>query len=253
MLQAIALAYGRGNYGEDIPASRYMDKLNVFVIAGLFAAVLLARSWLCGVHSKKFTMLAPLIFAAVVFFGLGRISEIVVEKLLLPTRMMNLIAEEQVRSYLATGNESDFLEEPTVRPDAKAALAVLRDPTLQTILPAVCLPPTPHPVTGRFTAVSQWLLRNSVLILYCGLGLSVALAGRTLIRSPLGLAWENLPAFIVLLTLLAMTGLVWSKAPVKRETIERDLDYRLAAYFKSVNNTKREAIFDQKAAALENK
>jgi hypothetical protein len=139
-----------------------------------------------------------------------------------------------------------------VRPDASVALAVLRDPTLQTILPAVCLPPTPHPITGRFTAVSQWLLRNSVLIMYCGLGLSVVLVGRVLIRSPLGLAWENLPAFIALLALLAALGFVWSKAPVKRETIERDLDYKLAAQFKSVNNSKRAAIFDQKAGALEN-
>jgi hypothetical protein len=61
-----------------------------------------------------------------------------------------------------------------------------------------------------------------------------------------------LPAFIAVLALLAALGFVWSKAPVKRETIERDLDYKLAAQFKSVNNSKRAAIFDQKAGALEN-
>jgi hypothetical protein len=48
VLQSAALAYGRGNFGEDVPASRYMDKLNVFVIAGLFATVLLGRFWLRG-------------------------------------------------------------------------------------------------------------------------------------------------------------------------------------------------------------
>ncbi|HUB87721.1 MAG TPA: hypothetical protein VMB22_07490, partial [Verrucomicrobiae bacterium] len=250
-LQSIALAYGRGSFGEDFPASRYMDKLNVFVIASLFAVVLLARLWLRGALSKKFALLPPLIFAAVVFFGLGRISEIVVEKLLLPTRMMNLVAEEQVKTFMATGNEHDFLEEPTVRPDPKVALAVLHDAKLQTILPAVCLPPADSHLTGRFTAVSQWLLRNSVLILYSGLGLAIILVGRILICSPLGLAWENLPAFITLLALLAALGFVWSKAPVKRETIERDLDYKIAAYFKSVNNTGRAAVYERAAEALQ--
>jgi hypothetical protein len=129
---------------------------------------------------------------------------------------------------------------------------VLRNAKLQTILPAVCLPPTDAPVTGRFAAVSQWLLRNSTGILYCGLGLFVGLIGYALIRSPLGLAWENLPAFIALLAILAALGFAWSKAPVKRETIERDLDYKLAAYFKSVNNLKRAAIFEHKAELLKN-
>jgi hypothetical protein len=243
VLQSAALAYGRGNFGETIPASRYMDKLNVFVIAGLFAAVLLARFWMRGAVSKKFALLPPLIFAAVIFFGVCRISEIVVENLLLPTRMMNLIAEERVGTFMTTGNERDLLEEPTVRPDPKVALGVLRDASL---------PPTFVLVKGRFTGVSQWLLRNSVLILYCGLGLSVALVGCALIRSPLGLAWENLPAFIALLTLLAVLGFVWSRAPVKRETIERGLDYKIVDYFKSVNNSKRAAIFEHKAEALGN-
>ncbi|MGD0253577.1 MAG: hypothetical protein ABSC01_12880, partial [Verrucomicrobiota bacterium] len=70
-------------------------------------------------------------------------------------------------------------------------------------------------------------------------------------RSPLGLAWENLPAFIALLTILAALGFIWSNTPVKRETIERDLDYKLAAQFKSMNDLKRAAIFEHKADALQ--
>jgi hypothetical protein len=89
-------------------------------------------------------------------------------------------------------------------------------------------------------------------MLYCGLGLFVGLIGYALIRSPLGLAWENLPAFIALLAILAALGFAWSKAPVKRETIERDLDYKLAAYFKSVNNLKRAAIFEHRGDLLKN-
>jgi hypothetical protein len=235
-----------------VPVSRYLDILNIFIMASLFASVLLAQFWLRGVFSIKFTLLPPLVFSAVIFFGLCRISQIVVDNLLLPTRMMNLVAEERVETFMATSDERDLLEPPTVRPDPEVVLGVLCNAKLQTILPAVCLPPADASVTGRFTTVSQWLLRNSTEMLYCGLGLFVGFVGYALIRSPLGLAWENLPAFIALLAILAALGFVWTKAPVKRETIERDLDYKLAAYFKSVNNLKRAAIFEHKAELLKN-
>ncbi len=251
-LQAVALAYGRANYGGIFPVSRYLDILNVVIIASLFASVLLAQFWLRGAFSIKFTLLPPLIFAAVIFFGLCRISQIVVDNLLLPTRMMNLVAEERVATFMATGDQRELLEQPTVRPDPELVLRVLNDAKLQTILPAVCLPPADAHVTGRFTAVSQWLLRNSTWLLYGGLGLFAGLIGYALIRSPLGLAWENLPASIAWLTILAAAAFVWSKAPVKRETIERDLDYKLAAHFKSADNLKRAAIFEHKARMLEN-
>jgi hypothetical protein len=250
VLQSAALAYGRANYGDVVPVSRYLDILNIFIIANLFASVLLAQLWLRGAISIKFSLLPPLVFFAVIFLGLCRISQIVVDNLLLPTRMMNLVAEERVETFMVTGDERDLLEPPTVRPDPEVVLGVLRNAKLQTILPAICRPPADAPVTGRFAAVSQWLLRNSTGMLYCGLGLFVGLVGYALIRSPLGLAWENLPAFIALLAFLAALGFAWSKAPVKRETIERDLDYKLAAYFKSVNNLKRAAVFEHKAEAL---
>ena len=252
VLQSAALAYGRANFGGIFPISRYLDILNVFVIAGLFASMLLAQFRLRGAFSVKFTLLPPLVFSAVILFGLCRISQTVVEDLLLPMRMMNLVAEERVETFMATGNERDLFEPPTVRPSPKETLKVLRNPKLQTILPAGCLPTADAHVTGRFTAISQWLRQNSTRMIYCGLGLFVGLMGCALIRSPLGLAWENLPAFIALLAILAALGFVWSKAPVKRETIERSLDYNLAAYFKSVNNLNRAAIFEHKAEAMKN-
>jgi hypothetical protein len=252
VLQAAALAYGRGNYGDIFPISRYLDILNVFVIASLFASLRLAQFWLRGAFSTKFSLFLPLVFSAVIFFGLGRISQIVVTDLLLPTRSMNLVAEERVATFMATGDQRELLEQPTVRPDPEVVLEVLRTSQLQTILPAVCLPPADAHVTGRFTAVSQWLLRNSIGLLYCGLGLFAGLIGCALMRSPLGLAWENLPAGIAFLAILAALGFVWSKAPVKRETIERNLDYKLAADFKSTNNLKRAAIFEHKAELLKN-
>ncbi|MGA2278783.1 MAG: hypothetical protein ABSG80_00615 [Verrucomicrobiota bacterium] len=250
VLQSVGLAYGRANYGEMIPASRYMDVLNVFVVANLFTTVLLSQLWIRGQFSKWAGMLLPLVFAGVIFFGLCRISQIVVENLLLPTRMMNLAAEERVATFMAGGDEHDFFEPPTVRPSPEVALGVLRNTKLQAILPAVCLPTADAHVTGRFTAVSQWLLQNSTWILYGGLSLFVGLIGYALIRSPLGLARENLPAFIALLTILAALGFVWSKAPVKRESVEYTLQRELAAHFKSVGNFKRAAIHEHKADAL---
>jgi hypothetical protein len=250
LLQSATLAYGRANYADVFPVSRYLDILNVFVIASLFASLLLAQCWLRGAFSSKFTLLPPLVFSAVIVFGLCRISQIVVDDLLLPTRAMNLVAEERVATFMATGNERDLLEPPTVRPNPEKALRVLRSTKLQTILPAVCLPPADARVTGRFTAVSQWLLRHSTGLLYGGLGLFAGLIGYALNRSPLGLAWENLPAGIAMLALLAALGFVWSKAPVQRETVERDLDNQLAAHFKSENNLERAAIFEHKAEAL---
>jgi hypothetical protein len=248
-LQSATLAYGRANYGDIIPASRFMDVMNIFVIASLFAMLLLPQWW--GQRFPNWAgMLLPLAFAGVIFFGLCRISQIVVDNLLAPTRMMNLVAEERVETYWATGNERDFLEPPTVRPNPELALRLLCDPKLQPILPAACLPPTALQETGRLAASSQWLLRNSTLILYGGLGLFIGLGGYRLVRDPLGLVWQNVPAFIALLTLLAALGFVWSKAPIKRETIEQALQNRLVDYFKSVNNLKRAAFHEHKAEAL---
>jgi hypothetical protein len=152
---------------------------------------------------------------------------------------------------MATGNERDFFEEPTVSPDPKVVLEVLRDAQLQTIMPAANLAPAAVPVTGRLSGISDWLLRHAVLIFYAGLGIGIALLGVALMRSPSGLAWENLPACLILLALLGALGFAWTKSPTRRETVERQLQYQLAGYFKSVNNSKRAAIHEQKAELLD--
>ena len=92
-LQSAAIAFGRANYGDGFPASRYMDVLNIFVIAGIFAVPLLLRSWTRGKLAGQLAPLLPLVFAGVIFFNLGKISQLVVEQLLTPTRLMNLVAE----------------------------------------------------------------------------------------------------------------------------------------------------------------
>jgi hypothetical protein len=249
-LQSVVIAYGRANYGEVIPASRYMDVLNVFVIASLFATVLFGQLWERDRFPKWNGMLLPLIFAGVIFFGLCRISQIVVEDLLVPTRLMNLIAEERVETFMATGNERDLLERPTVRPDPKVTLNVLRNAKLQTILPAACLPPASSRVTGRFIAVSQCLLKHSIAILLCGLILFVVLCGYGLARGTIGLTRGNPAGIIALLAGLAALGFVWSKRSLQRESVEYDLQQQLAAGFKSANNLKRAATHEHKAEEL---
>jgi len=251
-LQSAAIAYGRANYGDGVPASRYMDVLNIFVIASLFATGLLRQLWTGGTFSKWAAPLLPLVFAGVIFFGLVQVSQLVVQGLLVPTRMMNLVAEERVETFMATGDERELFETPTVRPDPKVTLGILRNKKLQTILPAVCLAPTTHPVTGRFTAVSQWLLKNSPLILMGGLALFAGLCGFGLARKTLGLVGADLGGTIALLAALTALGFVWSKSPIQRTTIERELHYKLAAYFTSVDNPKRAAIHEHKAEALKN-
>jgi hypothetical protein len=250
VLQSAGLAYGRANYGEVIPASRYMDVLNVFVIASLFTTVLLSQLWIRGQFSKWAGMLLPLVFAGVIFFGLCRISQIVVENLLIPSRMMNLVAEERVETFMATGDAAGFFEKPTVRPDPKLVLQVLNNAKLQTIMPAVCLPPSFTQVPGRLAVLSQWLLRHSVAILSGGLVLFVSLCGYGLARGSMSLSGGSPAGIIVLLAGLTALVFVWSKHSLQRESVEYTLQRELAAHFKSEDNFKRAAIHEHKADAL---
>jgi hypothetical protein len=250
ILQCLALAYGRGNFGEVVPASRFMDKLNVLAIASLFAWLAPVRGWFPAAFLKRGAALLPLLWAAIIFLGLVRVSGLVVTDLLVPTRSMNLIAEERVAAFMASGDERDLLEPPTVPPDPRVVLGALRDKDLQAILPAACLPPAQANVMGRFTGVLQWLLRHATVLIYCGLGWFIVLVAYGLIRSPAGLAWENLPAFAVLLALLGSLGFVWTKTPITRNSVEQALQFQLAEHFRSINNPRRAAIHEQKAEAL---
>ena len=249
-LQAITIAYGRANYGEGIPASRYMDVFNVFVIASVFATVLLSQSWTSPRFPGWAAVLLPLVFAAIILSGLCRISRIVVDYLLAPTRMSTLVAEERVQTFWATGEPRELLERPTVRPDPELVLRLVRNAKLQAILPAACLPPATPPVTGRFTAASQGLQRNATTILSCGLILFAGLCGYGLLRGTLGLTRGNPTGIIALLAVLAALGFVWSERSVHRNLIEYQMQRELAAHFKSVDNFKRAAIHEHKADAL---
>jgi hypothetical protein len=240
-----------------------MDVLNIFVVASLFAAVLLPRLWAGDGFPGCVGMLLPLVFAGVIFFGLGRISQIVVDQLLAPTRLMNLEAEERIATFWATGDEQAFLEPPTVRPNPELALRLIRDPQLQSILPAACLPvlrssataeggpPASALVTDRLSGVSKWLLRNGAGILTAGLLLFVGLCGYSLARGACGLARANPTGIIVLLAGLAALGFVWSKRTLQRDSVEYEMQRELAAHFKSVNNVKRADFHEHRSEVLQ--
>jgi hypothetical protein len=249
-LQSVVIAYGRANYGEIIPASRYMDVFNVFVIASIFAAVLLGELFLRNHFPRWNGMLLPVIFAGVIFFGLCRISQIVVENLLVPTRLTNLIAEERVATFMTTGDEHVLFERPTVRPDPKVTLSALRSVKLQTILPVVCLPPTSAHATGWLTTASHWLLRHSIAILSCGLILLVGLCGCGLAGGTMGLNVKNPAGILALLASLAALGFVFENHSLQRASVESGMQQQLADYFKSTGNLKRAAIHEHKAEEL---
>jgi len=249
VLQSVMIAYGRANYVQFVAGSRYMDVLNIFVVASLFASVLLGQFWEHK-HIKRWGgLLLPLLFWGVILFGLCRISLVVVDDVLVVTREWNLIAEERTEAFLKTGDERELFKEPTVRPDPKVTLGVLRDPKLQSILPPVCLSPTPLVSAGRFAAVSQWLLKNSIAILSCGLVLFIGLCGYGLFRETMDLTFKNPAGIAALLIGLAALGFVWSRHALQRESVERDLQQQLSGYFK-VNDPDRAAIHERKAEEL---
>ena len=250
VLQSAAVAYGRANYVDAVPASRYMDLFSVLVIASLFATVLLGQMWERGRFPGFIGMGLPLIFAGVMFFGLCRISRTVVDDVLVVTREWNLIAEERVQTFMVTGNERDLFERPTVQPDPKVTLGVLRDPNLRAILPAACFTPASSPAPGRFTSASQWLLSHSIMILSCGLILFAGLCGLGLARGNTNLADGNYARIIALLICLAALGFVWSQRSLQRQSVERDLQQQLAAYFKSTGKPDRATIHQHKADEL---
>ncbi len=249
VLQSTMIAYGRANYVQFVAGSRYMDVLNIFVVASLFASVLLGQFWERE-HIKQWDgILMPLVFWGVILFGLCRISLVIVDDVLVVTREWNLIAEERTEAFLKTGDERELFKEPTVRPDPKVTLTVLSDPKLQTILPPVCLSRAPLVPVGRFAAASRWLLKNSIAILSCGLMLFIGLCGYGLFNETMDLTVRNPAGIVALLIGLAALSFVWSRHALQRESVEHDLQQQLSGYFK-VSDPARAAIHERKAEEL---
>jgi hypothetical protein len=250
VLQSTMIAYGRANYVPFVAGSRYMDVQNILVVASLFAAVLLGQFWEHERIKRWDGLLLPLVFSGIMFFGLCRISLTIVDDVLVVTREWNLIAEERTEAFLKTGDEREMFKEPTVRPDPKVTLSVLRDPNLQSILPPVCLSPTPPVPAGHLAAAPRWLLENSIVILTCGLILFIGLCGYGLFRETMDLTFRNPAGSVALLIGLAALGFVWSKHGRQRESVERGLQQELSGYFKA-SDPARAAIHERKAEELD--
>lgn len=252
VVQSALVAFGRANYGEIIPSSRYTEIFSVLLMASLFAFILLGDHWLQDQPNRFLGWLAllPLVYAGIIFLGLGQMSDIVVDNLLAPTRMMNLIAEERVATFLDTGNESALLERPTIRPDPKVALAVLRHPQMQAILPVGCVPPASARSVGWLATAARWLLPQAVTIMEVGLVLFVGLCGLGLARGTIDLAVKKPEGMLALLAGLAALGVVWSKHWSRRESVEYVMQQQLAESFKSAGALDRAAFHAHKADEL---
>jgi hypothetical protein len=250
VLQSAAIAFGRANYGDGFPASRYMDVLNIFVIAGIFAVLLLQRGWSPAGAGRAVAPLLPVLYAALMIFCLVKLSQLVVDQLLVPARLTNLVAEERVETFVATGDEKEFLTAPTVRPDAQVVLGILENKKLRPILPGICQPPDQRPPPYRLMLPTELLWQNAQWILGGGLTLFALLCGFGLARGALGLTRENLAGIIVLLAVLTALGFVWSRGAITRRALEYDLQCQLVDYFQANHNPQRAAIHAARAEAL---
>jgi hypothetical protein len=250
VLGSALVATGRANYGEIIPSSRYTEIFSVLLIASLFATILLGGQWQQNRFLRWTGRWLPLVFAGVIYWGIAQMSNLVVDNLLVPTRAMNLIAEERVAAFMASGDDSVLLKRPTIRPDPKVALEVLRHPKLQAILPAACVPATSAPEVGRLATASRWLLRQAVIIVVMGLVLFVGLSGFGLVRATKGLAVPKPEGILALLAGLTALGFVWSKHSLQRDSIEYGLQQQLAESFKSAGALDRAAFHAHKADEL---
>jgi hypothetical protein len=252
-LQSAAFSYGRANLFTPGLPSRYMDVFNIFVIASLFAAMLLGQLWERDKLPKWNGLLATFVFFGVICLGIWQTSRNVTDEVLSATREWNLIAEERIQTFMTTGYELDLFDRPTVMPDPRVTLRVLRDPQLQTILPPACFPTATAPAPGRFDAPARWLLRHGIVVLIGGFILFIGLCGHRLTRGA-GSSAAQMPAEIAaLLAGLLALGLVCSNYSVQRASVEYELQKDLVGFFKKVNRPTREAIHEHKAEQLKPK
>jgi hypothetical protein len=202
-LQAAALAYARMHLGS---SSRYMDTLSVFPLASLASLLILGESADYRRLSRPLMNLLAVVWIGWLFWGMWQISWTTmggrqVEYYMQFSRRTGLIQERNVRAFVATGDPSHLMNKQLwdiPYPEAGGLMTLLRDPTLQKIMPPACRPPFKLEVTsqsrdprvaagnleewGRFSAYARLLLDHAVAILLAGLGLGVLLAGSTAIR-----------------------------------------------------------------------
>jgi hypothetical protein len=146
VLQAAAIAYSRGGGSILLPVSRYMDLLAFGGLANLLAILFLVGELPPGTRVHQIGLILGGCWIAALAMGSGVITHR--ELALRASRTGSLYpVEESVRAYVATGDHK-YLEEgdppPTIPyPNAARLAALLDDPTIRNILPAVIRAPLP--------------------------------------------------------------------------------------------------------------
>jgi len=138
ILQAAAIAYGRGGDGTEEIASRYMDILALGALANAGAVVMLLNT----LPRRKRLVLPGYLWLVAVAAGAGVVSYEQVSRQ--AGRPAHLRLEVQnVRGYVATGDRK-YLEgdppPPIPYPDPSRLAELLDDPTIREILPAAVRP-----------------------------------------------------------------------------------------------------------------
>jgi len=139
VLQAAAIAYGRGGDGSQGPGSRHMDLLAPGALVNLFAIVTLLRAKRESVWIQSGSSLAGAAWMIWVLYGVIWTSHDKFSQGLARHGRVQ-IDEEHVRAYVATGDRENLKESSSPLlpfPDPNYFAMLLDDSTIREILPAV--------------------------------------------------------------------------------------------------------------------
>ena len=177
LLQSAALAYGRANY-IDAQGSRYLDTLCMVALASVFGMVLLSKRF-TPVRFPGWTAWGlPLAFAVVVSFGTWQLSQQTVDLFLASVKVDDLIEEESVRAFAATGDARWLQDKLVPLPNPALTMAMLRNQELSAIMPPLCRPPDSHlnKARGPLSVVARALREQVMGVLLAGLALFICLS-----------------------------------------------------------------------------
>jgi hypothetical protein len=148
LLQLLATAYARGA-GGDLPASRYIDTLVFGAVVNAMAAAWLAQDGTTAGKGKFSLGPAPVRYAVTgawaLTFALGVYAQAnhIFTLELPPLRNSEAASEQNVRDYLATGDESYLATGAIPYPGVSSFLERIRLPELRALLPLSVRPALP--------------------------------------------------------------------------------------------------------------